>query len=140
MKPEIKLTLTRWERYKITIYHLYEPLIVGSAVGVCLQLPDLLTLIYTLITFCGLTPLLLTDKLIKIKFKRVLAYSLICLSNMFIIFKAVAYSLYDRMDRFKSDEEVAHFFGVYKDSFIKTFGSDFAIFFISIIAVICYND
>ena len=86
---QTKLNLTWFDHFKILLFHFHEPILLGIAMSCCMQVPTLSTLVYALIMFLGILPLVLSSNVTNIKFKRFLWILMLCLAVPLFIFKLV---------------------------------------------------
>jgi hypothetical protein len=98
------------------MYNFIEPFLLASAMAICLQLPTLSTLVYTLIMFLGILPFVLSSNLTNIKFKWFLCCLMVCLAIPLFFFKLVMIVKY-RNDptKFEEKNEMWQFLGVFDD-------------------------
>ena len=75
----------------IILYHTFEPVLLGFAIGLCMQNPCLSSLIYIVLIFLGMIPLILTASVAKIKFKVFQSFLMLLVALAFTIYKSVIY-------------------------------------------------
>ena len=71
------------------MYHFIEPILLATAMALCLQLPTLSTLIYVIIMFLGNLPLVLSHNTTNIKFKWFMCFMMLVSAVPLFIFKLV---------------------------------------------------
>ena len=111
---QLKLKQTWFDHFKIFTYHFIEPILLAFAMAICLQLPTLSTLVYILIMFLAMLPLLLSANQTNIKMKWFLCCLMILITGIMFIFKLVMIIKYNRDPaQFEEKEEMWKFLGVY---------------------------
>lgn len=115
------MNISWWDHFKIVMFHYIEPLLLASAMACCTQLPTLSTLVYVLVMFMGLLPLVLSSNQTNIKFKGFLCCLMLVLALPLFVFKLVMIIQY-RHDptKFDEKEDMWKFLGVFTDQPVIT--------------------
>jgi len=107
---------TWFDHFKIVMYNFIEPFLLATAMAICLQLPTLSTLVYTLIMFMGILPLVLSSNQTNIKFKWFLCCLMVILAFPLFVFKLVMIIKFrDDPTKFDQKNEMWQFLGVFED-------------------------
>ena len=110
------MTQTWFDHFKIIIYNFIEPILLATAMASCLQLPTLSTLLYTLLMFLGMLPLVLSINQTNIKFKQFLCCLMVVVALSLFIFKLVMIIQFNRdPSQFDNESEMWKFLGVFSD-------------------------
>lgn len=116
--PGVKINMSQswWDHFKIVMYHFIEPMLLALAMACCTQLPTLSTLVYVLVMFMGLLPLVLSSNQTNIKFKGFLCCLMLVLALPLFLFKLVMIIQYRRdPTKFDQKEDMWKFLGVFTD-------------------------
>ena len=96
------------------MYHFIEPFLLAIAMAISMQLPTLSTLVYTVIMFLAILPLVLSVNQTNIRIKWFLCCLMLLVAVPLFIFKLVMILKYnDNPEKFQAKEEMWKFLGVY---------------------------
>ena len=110
-----------------------EPTLLGIIIGFSLQISEMSTIVYLLISLLILMPMMLTSDPKKINFKRKLTIFMTAIVPVFILFKTWIYCQFT--DTKNISNELSDFFGVFPSKFAKTYIIDMVVFFMSCLLV-----
>ena len=111
---QLKLRQTWFDHLKIFMYHFIEPFLLAIAMAISMQLPTLSTLVYTVIMFLAILPLVLSVNQTNIRIKWFLCCLMLLVAVPLFIFKLVMILKYnDNPEKFQAKEEMWKFLGVY---------------------------
>lgn len=113
---KLKLEQSWFDRLKIFLYHIIEPALLAFAISICLQLPTLSTLLYSVLMFLGILPLILSANQTNIKFKWFLCILMIIMAVPLAVWKgAMAYQYKQDPTKFDKKTELWKFLGIFSD-------------------------
>ena len=105
---------TRFDHLKIFMYHYIEAILLAAAMGLSMQLPTLSTLIYVIIMFLGLLPMLISSNSTNVKFKLFLCCLMLTVALPLFVFKLVMIIQYNKdATKFDQHNDVWKFLGVF---------------------------
>ena len=128
------------EQLRIIGYNLIEPLLVAVLISTSLQIVELPSTFYLLISFAFMFATLLTDSVSRIQTKRVLAALMVCLAPTFSLLKFWVYYQFTPCPNFENIQWLKPLFGVFPGRWIHTFICDFIIIPVSAILVLHYSN
>jgi hypothetical protein len=87
----LKLKLTRFDIAQINAFNLAEPFLVATIMGASIELAQLGTVIYMIAVVSFLLPMLLTQVILRIKTKRIVAFIICAVAPNVTLMKAWIY-------------------------------------------------
>lgn len=137
--------LTKCEKCGIVMFNLCEPLLIAFIMATSIEVAEIGTSLYLLITLGVMTPCLLTSNLKLVKLKYYLAYALIGLPIFFIFLKMWLYVPFTHnLTNVQSNDKLLKALGVFnqydstKKQWSKTFLNDMVVFVFAIFLTIYY--
>lgn len=136
----LKFKLSEWEKLKILAYNLVEPLLVGVIIATSLQIVELPSTCYLLISFLFMFMTLLTGVSSRIKKKRILAVAMAVLAPAFSLLKFWVYYKFTPCANFQSITYLKPIFGIFPGRWTHTFICDLIVFPFALLLVWHYTD
>ena len=128
------------DQLKIVSYNLIEPLLLAVIIATALQIVELPSTFYLLVSFAFMFATLLTDNISRIKKKRILAASMICLAPTFSLLKFWVYYQFTPCPNFETIQWLKPLFGIFPGRWTHTFICDFIIIPVAALLVWHYSD
>ena len=133
----LALKQTWQDHLKIIIYHTIEPILLGCAIGLCMQNPSLSSLIYIVMVFLGMIPLILTSSIYKIKFKIFQSFLMLFIALAFTVYKSVIYAELQKDKTRIRKEGTLNFIGIFPNDLLGTMLID-SLMIITCMLLICH--
>ena len=121
-------------------YNLVEPLLLGVIIATALQIVELPSTCYLLISFAFMLLTMLSENSTHIKTKRVLSLILVGLAPTFSLLKFWVYYRFTPCPNFESIVWLNPLFGIFPGRWVHTFISDFIVAPFAILLVWHYSD
>ncbi len=121
------MTMTAVEKTMIVLYNLIEPFLVASIISISMQISQIGTIIYMLISMGCLTPLLLTEVPQRIEVKKWLSLAMIIVAPVMTLMKMWIYCQFTdtkNVNNLTDRPDLRTALGVFPNQWTKTFLND----------------